>query len=1441
MERLSDAASTSGPSVDETHSITTQHGSQAVRRIASSEIGRQLSTTSTLDGKTDPRLDPSQPEFDHEVWSQKALRAMVRSGITPPTQGLAFGNLSVSGAGSAIQYQETVTSMFTLPFRKALELIYPSEAHSQRRRILTDFNGLLKSGELLLVLGRPGSGCSTFLKTLCGRLGGLTVEVESDIRYEGVSLEEMVKHFRGEVLYNQEIDTHFAHLTVGETLSFAASARAPRQRFENMTRSEYVALMVDVVLAVFGLSHTRHTKVGDNFVRGVSGGERKRVSIAEMMLSRCRIGAWDNSTRGLDAATALKFIKTLRLASDINESCHAVAAYQASQSMYDLFDKVIVLYEGHEIYFGSCSDACVYFEDMGWERSQRQVVPDFLTCITNPNERKARPGMEQAVPRTAKEFAKYWKRSAEYTKLQQDISDYRKTHPLDGQEREAFASDHKAQQAQHTRCNSPYLLSIPMQVRLCVGRGFQLLRNDLPTTISTVVVQVVLSLILGSVFFDSPDDSSAFFQKGATLFFAVLMNALITMNEIMTLYTQRPVIEKQASYAFVHPFAEALSSIIVDLPAKLSRCSAFSVVLYFMTNLRREPSQFFVFFLFLITAIMTMSAIFRTMAALTKSIGQAMALAGVLILCIVVYTGFTLPEPYMHPWLSWIRFINPIFYAFESIVSNEFHGREFDCASLIPSYATGSSFICSAPGSIAGQRSVSGDLYIDANYRYHYSHVWRNYGILLAFMLFFTCLYLIATELSTGAVSKAEALLFRPGHAPSRLRDDVESPAEGTMAAISEPNRDTSEVLHLPQQTDILSWKSINYDIPVHDGTRRLLDDVNGWVKPGTLTALMGVSGAGKTTLLDVLAQRASIGVVTGDIKINAAAPRSSFPRRTGYVQQQDIHLETTTVREALQFSAMLRQPRSISKAEKYAYAEEVIRILGLDDFAEAVVGQLGEGLNVEQRKLLSIGVELAAKPTLLIFLDEPTSGLDSQSSWTICSLLRKLADNGQAVLATIHQPSALLFQMFDRLLFLAKGGRTVYFGDIGDQSSILLEYFERNGARKCDPLENPAEYVIDTVNTSDAASDWPHIWKKSREYETVVAELESIQNAAGGSESASDQDNDDSEFAMPFSSQLYHVLRRVFQQYFRQPDYIFSKYILGLTSGLFIGFSFWRADNTQQGFQNALFSIFLLCTIFGTMVNQILPKFVMQRSLYEVRERPSRVYSWKVFILSQVLVEVPWQLALGVCVWACFYFSVFGTSTDAESRGLVLLFIVQFYIYAASMAQFAVAAIGEPAVAAMLATLMFGLSFLFNGVMQPPSQLPGFWIFMYRVSPFTYYIGGISGAALHGRAITCNDVELNVFDPPVGSTCGGYMAEYIALAGGSLYNPSATANCEYCSMSSADDYLAQREIYHGDRWRNYGIFLCYFVFNVFGAITLYYIFRVRSWSLKKFVLRGRR
>lgn len=196
----------------------------------------------------------------------------------------------------------------------------------------------------------------------------------------------------------------------------------------------------------------------------------------------------------------------------------------------------------------------------------------------------------------------------------------------------------------------------------------------------------------------------------------------------------------------------------------------------------------------------------------------------------------------------------------------------------------------------------------------------------------------------------------------------------------------------------------------------------------------------------------------------------------------------------------------------------------------------------MEQRKRLSIGVELVAKPEALIFLDEPTSGLDSQTAWAIVSLLKKLADHGLAILCTIHQPSNIIFQQFDRLLLLAKGGRTVYFGDIGGNAAGLTGYFEKHGAVPCRSEENPAEWMLHVIGAAPGAHtdrDWAETWKSSSEFHGVQKELDNLTQSRHVS---SEANTEDTSYAASVSQQFLACTQRVAQQYWRTPTYIYSK-----------------------------------------------------------------------------------------------------------------------------------------------------------------------------------------------------------------------------------------------------------------------------------------------------------
>ncbi|KAM5429270.1 Multidrug resistance protein [Microsporum canis] len=364
-------------------------------------------------------------------------------------------------------------------------------------------------------------------------------------------------------------------------------------------------------MAMYGISHTVNTKVGDQFIRGVSGGERKRVTIAEATLANAPFQCWDNSTRGLDSANAVEFCKTLRLQSELFGQACAVSMYQAPQSAYDLFDKILLIYNGHQIYFGPASKAKQYFIGLGFECPERQTTPDFLTSMTLPVERIARAGF--IPPRTAEEFVKAWRNSTEYSTLQTEIEEYKTQHLIDGHYAEDFRRLKRSQQSRGQRLGSPYILTYIQQVHLCMWRGVARFKADPWPAIWVMVGNIMMALIMSSLFYNLPINTGSFYGRSVVLFMAILFNSFSSILEVMTLYAQRPIVEKHTRYAFYHPSAESYSSVLVDLPIKITSTISFNLVFYFMTNLHRTPGNFFFYLLVVFTIVLAMSGVFRFM------------------------------------------------------------------------------------------------------------------------------------------------------------------------------------------------------------------------------------------------------------------------------------------------------------------------------------------------------------------------------------------------------------------------------------------------------------------------------------------------------------------------------------------------------------------------------------------------------------------------------------------------------------------------------------------------------------------------------------------------------------------------------------------------------------------------------------------------------------
>ncbi|KAI0517722.1 P-loop containing nucleoside triphosphate hydrolase protein [Xylaria bambusicola] len=593
-------------------------------------------------------------------------------------------------------------------------------------------------------------------------------------------------------------------------------------------------------------------------------------------------------------------------------------------------------------------------------------------------------------------------------------------------------------------------------------------------------------------------------------------------------------------------------------------------------------------------------------------------------------------------------------------------------------------------------------------------------------------------------------------------RQYASPPVNQDLVSTTDTVQDTTRP---PRQTSSVYWKSLGYALQSRHNTHQILQDIEGWVMPGTLTALMGPTGAGKTTLLDVLSHRTTTGVITGQSTISESQFNCpcyteriksglSCQRRIGYAQQQDVHLPSTTVREALEFSALLRQPSKISKREKLDYVETVLEMLNMQSYADAIIGQPGEGLNTEQRKRLTIAVEMVAKPDLLLFLDEPTSGLNSQIAWSICSLLRKLASNGQTILCTIHQPSSQLFNI------------TVYFGDIGVNGSIMTRYFEENGAPKCHPDENPAEWMMNftTVDLTDETAieqdsrggEWSQKWQRG---ECRKLSAQSSSHAEGGD-----------EYATSYWCQVGFLTKRIFRDQCRDGTYLYTKVTLSVGLAFINGISFLNTQLSIQGVTSILFSSFLLLQMFTSVGQLVSTRLAANRDLFESRERNSKMYSWYALLIANILIESSWK---------------------------ILISIPMFVVFAASLSQ--------PGTALQLATLFYWLSLPFCGVIISPNSLPNFWIFLYRSSPLTYFVQGIAVAGLSGAYITCAPVEL------IQIPSDGY-----------LVNADATDYCQFCPVSNAHSVLGQLGIETRDPWHNAYLLSSYIVFNVLAIFLVY-------------------
>eukprot|EP00184_Porphyridium_aerugineum_P004246 CAMPEP_0184699786 /NCGR_PEP_ID=MMETSP0313-20130426/5909_1 /TAXON_ID=2792 /ORGANISM="Porphyridium aerugineum, Strain SAG 1380-2" /LENGTH=1538 /DNA_ID=CAMNT_0027158911 /DNA_START=204 /DNA_END=4820 /DNA_ORIENTATION=- len=1006
--------------------------------------------------------------------------------------------------------------------------------------VLDKVSGFVKAGESLLILSPPASGSSSLLNILALR-GGHFKNMQGKVMYNGLDAYQpsLIKVLRHLVRVIGQEDIHFASLTVYHTLRFAAHCMYP----SFFPYAEYLReSKVFGVARALGIERTLETVVGDNILRGVSGGEKKRVTIAEMMVGfGGRLYFLDNFTSGLDSAASYDICESITKLARANHVSFICSLQQPSAEMFFLFDRLLVLDHGKALFFGKPSQAQSYFESLGFIKPPFRSVPDFISTVSYPkaSESLVDPEKIDTAPRTLEEFEQRYHESDYYRECIQEI------HQGVVGRSQRFQGDAKTKTSPNVwkwferDCLNPSAV----QMYLLFVRALRLELLDLHSLATTLISNIIVGLVLGTLFFNMPLNQEGLYSRGGLLALSLIHAAMSPMGTISAKYSQKRVFEKQTAAGFHTAMPYIVASTLVEILVSLIRVLLFSVCIYWLAGFHPSAGRFGIFILVMWMSSMVIDAFVRLLSV-TMSQDACTASAGAIVVMFIVFSGYLLPPDDIPPWFIWLFYLSPLQYATESLFINELYGLTFTCtpSELLP---PDPSLVAVAYCPWTDGQTYSTD-YLGWNNGFFW--IWIDLAIMVGFWLFFLAVstfilyrtkpkeygyrrlndstsqddreiverrirqahkaYRQLSKKLTGQAEKKKTTTkdcwpWRKTDVPGSGDDLDGLPDLKSFATTFEDNDGCEDNVHESEAIKVkpafIVWKDISYTVPIgRKENKTLLSHINGYARPGKMIALMGSSGAGKTTLLDVLAQRKTKGKISGTIEINRALQDEYFSRYSGYVEQMDIHYERLTVRESLLFAAQMRLPDAWDKHVKEEIVDRTISTLMLDDLKDRLVGAPGGlGLSAEARKRLTIAVELVGNPSV-IFLDEPTTGLSAREALMVIRVIRRVANMGVSVICTIHQPSSEIFSEFDELLLLQRGGETVYFGEIGPGGETLVDYFVRNGAPAPGPNQNPAEYMLLQIGagvlrmeSSEVKRNWQEIWNTSPE----AQRLEDVMN----------------------------------------------------------------------------------------------------------------------------------------------------------------------------------------------------------------------------------------------------------------------------------------------------------------------------------------------------------
>ncbi|CAK8535728.1 unnamed protein product [Lathyrus sativus] len=1273
-------------------------------------------------------------EQDNERFLLKVKERVDRVGLDIPTIEVRYKNLKIDaeafvGGRALPSFINAVTNVV----EGLLNVLHILPSKKRHVSILKDVNGIIKPRRMTLLLGPPGSGKTTLLLALSGKLDS-SLQLSGSVTYNGHGLNEFVP--QRTAAYISQHDVHIGEMTVRETLAFSARCQGVGSRYDMLselsrrekaanikpdpdvdvymkaiaTEGQEYSISTDYILKILGLDICADTMVGDEMLRGISGGQRKRVTTGEMLVGPANALFMDEISTGLDSSTTFQIASSLRQYVHILNGTAVISLLQPAPETYDLFDDIILISDGQIVYHGPREYVLDFFESMGFKCPERKGVADFLQEVTSKKD-QAQYWMRRDQPYrfvTVTQFAEAFQSFHVGRKLAEELSvpfDKTKSHPA-------------------ALTTKEYGLNKTELLKANFSREYLLMKRNSFVYIFKLCQLFVMALIAMTLFFrtemhhNNQDDAGVY---AGALFFTLMTIMFNGMSEISMTIAKLPVFYKQRDLLFYPSWAYAIPAWILKIPITLMEASLWVFLTYYVIGFDPNVERLLKQFLVVIFLSQMASGLFRSIAALGRNMIVANTFGSFAILTFLALGGFILSRKDIKKWWIWGYWISPLMYGQNALMANEFLGHSWHNATV-----------------------DLGKQYLDTRGFFPHSYwYWIGVAGLAGFVFLFNVVFAVALTI-LGPFDKPQATIPEDSEDDSsndRTVQEVELPrreSSGRGDSVSESSHGKKKGMVLPFEPHSITFDDIVYsvDMPaemkeqgVSEDRLVLLKGVSGAFKPGVLTALMGVSGAGKTTLMDVLAGRKTGGYIDGDIKVSGYPKKQeTFARISGYCEQNDIHSPHVTVYESLLYSAWLRLPSGVDSKTRKMFIDEVMDLVELNSLSNSLVGLPGvSGLSTEQRKRLTIAVELVANPSI-IFMDEPTSGLDARAAAIVMRTVRNTVDTGRTVVCTIHQPSIDIFEAFDELFLMKRGGQEIYVGPLGRHSTHLIKYFESiDGVSKIKDGYNPATWMLEVSSTAQEFNlgvDFTDVYKNSDLYRRNKQLIQELGQPAPGS-------NDlhfPTQFSQSFLVQCQACLWKQRWSYWRNPPYTAVRFFFTTFIALMFGTMFWDLGGkhaSRQDLLNAVGSMYTAVLFLGVQnSSSVQPVVAVERTVF-YREKAAGMYSALPYAISQILVELPYVFAQAV-VYGVIVYAMIGFDWTAEKFFWYLFFMYFTLLYFTFYGMMAVAVTPNHHVASIVAAAFYAIWNLFSGFVVPRPSIPVWWRWYYWACPVAWTIYGL-------------------------------------------------------------------------------------------------------------------